>query len=50
MDFRPTKRTGAEGQQILEDHIIGSLQKHEAGIFFADLCRKHGISNATLYK
>ena len=23
---------------------------HEAGVFVADLCRKHGVSDATVYK
>lgn len=26
------------------------LKEHEAGIKTADVCRKHGISDATLYK
>ena len=32
-----------------EEHIIGVLREHEAGAKPADLCRKHGMSEATLY-
>jgi len=32
------------------DQIIGILKEHEAGLSAADLCRKHGISDATFYK
>jgi putative transposase len=30
-----------------EDQIIGILKEHQAGIPVVDLCRKHGISDAT---
>jgi putative transposase len=26
------------------------LKEHEAGVPVADLCRKHGVSNASIYK
>jgi putative transposase len=32
-----------------EEQIIGILKEHEAGIKTADVCRKHGISEATFY-
>lgn len=32
-----------------EEQIIGVLREHEAGVKKADLCRKHGISDATFY-
>lgn len=32
-----------------EDQIIGILKEHEAGGSVADLCRKHGVSDATVY-
>jgi putative transposase len=32
-----------------EEQIIGILKEHPAGIGVADLCRKHGISEATFY-
>jgi putative transposase len=36
--------------RFTEDQIIGILKEHEAGIAVADLCRKHGVSNASIYK
>jgi len=33
-----------------EDQIIAILREQEAGAATADVCRKHGISNATFYK
>lgn len=33
-----------------DDQIIGILKEHEAGLSAAELCRKHGISDATFYK
>ncbi len=32
-----------------QDQIIGILKEHQAGATAADLCRKHGISDATFY-
>jgi putative transposase len=32
-----------------EEQIIAVLKEHQAGIAVADICRKHGISDATLY-
>ncbi|PHP64534.1 IS3 family transposase [Zhengella mangrovi] len=32
-----------------EEQIIGILKEHQAGISAGDLCRKHGISDATFY-
>jgi hypothetical protein len=32
-----------------EDQIIGVLREHEAGVKTAELCRKHGISDATFH-
>jgi putative transposase len=32
-----------------EEQIIAVLKEHQAGIAVADLCRKHGISDATFY-
>jgi putative transposase len=32
-----------------EEQIIAALKEHAAGIGFAELCRKHGISDATFY-
>jgi putative transposase len=36
--------------RFTEDQIIGILKEHEAGVAVADLCRKHGVSNASVYK
>lgn len=33
-----------------EEQIIGILKEHTAGMSASDLCRKHGISDATFYK
>ena len=35
--------------RFTEEQIIGVLREHEAGAKAADLCRKHAISQATLY-
>ena len=34
----------------LEEQIIVILKEHQAGMSAADLCRRHGISDATFYK
>jgi putative transposase len=33
-----------------EEQIIEILKEHEAGDAVADLCRKHGVSDASIYK
>lgn len=33
-----------------EEQIIPMIREHEAGVRAADICRKHGISDATFYK
>ncbi len=35
--------------RFTEEQIIGVLKEAEAGVKIADLCRKHGISDATYY-
>jgi putative transposase len=35
--------------RFTEEQIIGVLKEHQAGMSAADLCRKHGISDATFY-
>jgi putative transposase len=35
--------------RFTDDQIIGVLKEHEAGAKTADLARKHGVSEATLY-
>jgi putative transposase len=34
--------------RFTEDKIIGILKEHEAGVSVADLCRKCGVSDATV--
>ena len=36
--------------RFTEEQIIGVLKEAEAGMKTAELCRKHGISDATYYK
>lgn len=33
-----------------EEQIIEILKEHEAGVAVAELCRKHGVSDASIYK
>lgn len=33
-----------------EEQIIGILKEQASGISVADLCRKHGVSDASIYK
>jgi putative transposase len=35
--------------RFTEEQIIGVLREHELGAKTADLCHKHGISEATFY-
>ena len=39
-----------KGSRFSEEQIIGILREQEAGTTTADVCRKHGISEATFYK
>ena len=32
-----------------EEQIIGMLKEHQAGLPVAEICRRHGISDATFY-
>ena len=36
--------------RFTQEQIIGILKEHHAGLSAGDLCRKHGISDATFYK
>ncbi len=35
--------------RFTEEQIIGVLKEHQAGLSAAEVCRKHGISDATFY-
>lgn len=36
--------------RFTEEPIISILKEHEAGVPVSDLCRKHGVSDASIYK
>ena len=36
--------------RFTEEQIIAILKEHETGVSVSDLCRKHGVSDATVYK
>ena len=36
--------------RFTQEQIIGVLKEHHAGLSAAELCRKHGVSDATFYK
>jgi putative transposase len=36
--------------RFTDEQIIGILKEHHAGLSAVDLCRKHGVSDATFYK
>ena len=36
--------------RFLEEPIMGILKEHKAGVSVADRCRKHGVSDASIYK
>ena len=38
-----------KGSRFGEEQIVGILREHEAGAKTPDLCRRHGISDATFY-
>jgi len=37
-------------KRFTEEQIIQVLRDHASGAKVADICRKHGVSDATLYK
>ena len=39
-----------KSSRYTEEQIIGILREHEAGAKTPDICRRHGISDATFYK
>ena len=39
-----------KGKRFTEEQIIGVLKEHEAGAPAKELCRRHGISEQSLYR
>ena len=39
-----------KASRFSEQQIIGVLREHEAGAMTAEVCRRHGILDATFYK
>ena len=37
-------------KRFTEEQIIGFLKEAQAGVSVPDLCRKHGVSDASIYK
>jgi len=42
--------TDMKRSRFTEEQIIGMLKEQEAGLSTAEVCRKHGVSQATFYK
>jgi putative transposase len=36
--------------RFTDEQIIGIMKEHEAGTPVSELCRKHGVSDASIYK
>jgi putative transposase len=39
-----------KGKRYSEEKIISILKEHESGIPVADLCRRHGVSEQSIYR
>ena len=50
MDSGPTERTRDEAQQVHRRSDHRHSEGARGGVSVADLCRKHGVSDATVYK
>lgn len=37
-------------KRFTEEQIVGILKEHEAGVPVTEICRKHGVSDASIYK
>jgi putative transposase len=43
------RRRTMRKSRFSEEQIIGVLKEHQAGLPVAEICRRHGISDATFY-
>ncbi len=43
------QETDDEEERFSEEQIIGILKEQQAGLPVAEICRRHGISDATFY-
>ena len=37
-------------KRFSEEQIVGILKEQEAGVSVSELCRRHGVSDASIYK
>ena len=37
-------------KRFSEEQFIGILKEHEAGVSVSEVCHKHDVSNASIYK
>lgn len=44
------RRQTMKRSRFTKEPIIGILKEHQAGLGAKELCRKHGVSDATFYK
>ena len=47
--FKPLKFVFMKRNTFSESQILAVLKEQEAGVKVADICRKHGISDATFF-
>ena len=47
--MKETDDAHEQESRFSEEQIIGVLKEHQAGLPVAEICRRHGISDATFY-